>query len=558
MVERARTPTLQASFDSTALNGTRVSILTLVCRDAVSEPYEARLTLGVEDPDFDSSLLLGAPATVTLARGSGLRQIHGIVREVSEPHPQKDEVTRFEAVLVPALWLLSLRRNTRMFQNQTVPEIVEAVLEEGLGPYDRTFSNHLAATYTEREYCLQYQESDLAFVQRLLEEEGIGYSFDHGGDEAEDLALWDASPDATELPGPQRFEPTGRAAVSSDDAVTTFHLAHRTTTTSVVARDWDWTRAGDTAVEAEVRSEDALGRDRESYEFGQGRSLSLAEYSAPAYGADDATHQARVRKEAAVCEQLRARGRSQAVVLNAGAIFDLSGHPSQDGRYFLTRVEHRLGRSEGGVDADWSYANHFECVPADVPWRPGRRTPKPRIPGIQTATVTGPGGEEIHVDEHGRIKVQFAWDRDNPSDDTSSCWVRVEQPWAGAGWGHWFVPRIGMEVVVMFIDGDPDRPLVTGSVYNGANLLPYVLPDEKTKSTIMTQSSPGGGGFNELRFEDRAGSEEIFTHAQKDYDEVILNDHNTRSATIRPTRSTSTRPRRCTAIRPNRSMATRT
>jgi len=153
--------------------------------------------------------------------------------------------------------------------------------------------------------------------------------------------------------------------------------------------------------------------------------------------------------------------------------------------------------------------------------------PKPRVDGIQTAVVTGPSGEEIHVDEHGRIKVQFHWDRENPADETSSCWIRCEQDWSGPGWGFWWVPRIGMEVVVHFVDGDPDRPLVSGCVYNASNPTPYALPDEKTKSTIKSNSSLGGGGFNEFRYEDKAGEEEIFTHAQKDYDEVVENDHST-------------------------------
>jgi type VI secretion system secreted protein VgrG len=165
--------------------------------------------------------------------------------------------------------------------------------------------------------------------------------------------------------------------------------------------------------------------------------------------------------------------------------------------------------------------------PRATAYRPRRRAAKPSISSIQTAIVTGPPGEEIYVDEHGRIKVQFHWDRENPADDTSSCWIRVQQPWAGAGWGFWWVPRIGMEVVVHFVDGDPDRPLVTGCVYNGTNDLPYPLPAEKTKSTIKSNSTPGGGGFNEFRFEDKAGSEEIYTHAQKDYNEVVENNHTT-------------------------------
>lgn len=176
-----------------------------------------------------------------------------------------------------------------------------------------------------------------------------------------------------------------------------------------------------------------------------------------------------------------------------------------------------------GTDAD-PYANRFECIPHAQTYRPARRAPKPRVYSVQTATVVGPAGEEIHTDEHGRIKVLFHWDRRDVHDETASCWVRVQQSWAGPGWGFVFLPRVGMEVVVTFIDGDPDRPLVTGCVYNGTNQPPYPLPAEKTKSTMKSQSSPGGSGFNELRFEDRAGAEEIFLHGQRDWNTVVEND----------------------------------
>jgi type VI secretion system secreted protein VgrG len=523
-------PTLSATIASPALGGTTVEVLRFSQREAVDEPYELRLELGLTDPDFEVSLLLGAPITVSLARGETTRDVHGIVREVGEPSAWRDEATRFVVGVVPALALLSLRRNTRIFQGKTVPEIVETVLEEGLGPYDRSFELQLDAAYPTREYCVQYQESDLDFVHRLLEEEGIGYSFDHEGS-AETLILWDTSPSLRELDAPLSYQPVERQ-VANEHEVRRFRLARTTVTTSVVVRDWDWTRAGDTKVEAEARSQDSLGRDREVYEFGQGRSLTLSSYANPSYGAEDSGPQSTVRQQARLRQAVRGQGVSGVVRLAPGMIFELTDHPhGLDGRYLVTRVEHRSEPMHAaigvGQGTNESYHNRFECVPADVPWRPVRRTPKPRIPGLQTAIVTGPAGEEIHVDEHGRIKVRFGWDRESPFDDTSSCWVRVEQPWAGAGWGYWFVPRIGMEVVVMFVDGDPDRPLVSGSVYNGANVLPYPLPDEKTKSTIKTHSSPGGGGYNEIRFEDKAGSEEIFTHAQKDYDEVVLNDHNT-------------------------------
>jgi type VI secretion system secreted protein VgrG len=193
----------------------------------------------------------------------------------------------------------------------------------------------------------------------------------------------------------------------------------------------------------------------------------------------------------------------------------------------VTHRGHQRGRlpaGEGQALDKESYRNQFTCLKKDVPFRPVRRTPRPVIPGAQTAVVVGPSGEEIHTDEHGRIKVQFHWDREGKHDDRASCWIRVAQSWAGPGWGALYLPRMGQEVVVEFLEGDPDQPLVTGSVYNGANPPPLSLPGDKTRSTLRTESSPGGGGSNELRYEDAKGSEEIYLHAQKDLNVVVEND----------------------------------
>jgi type VI secretion system secreted protein VgrG len=214
--------------------------------------------------------------------------------------------------------------------------------------------------------------------------------------------------------------------------------------------------------------------------------------------------------------------------LQSGYRFDLAGYPveSQNGRYVLTSVTHTAHQEafESGEESDFHYENTFVCIPFSVPFRPPRMALKPVIHGAQTALVVGRKGEEIYTDEHGRVKVQFHWDRDGLFDEESSCWIRVAQPLAGKGWGGVFLPRVGHEVVVSFLEGDPDRPLVTGSVYNAAAQPPYKLPDEKTKSTLKTHSSKGGGGFNEIRFEDKKGEEQLFIHAEKDLELRIKND----------------------------------
>ncbi len=366
-----------------------------------------------------------------------------------------------------------------------------------------------------------------------MEEEGIGYAFDHEG-QTELLILRDRNAAYPELPAgaevpyhPHNF------VIEDEEPISLFHRRLTSTTTSVVVADWDWTK-GSMPFSEEQRGQDPLGRDREAYEHGEGRSLGIWDYDQGlrVYTAEDGAQRATVRGEELVRDAIICEGIGRVTGMTAGSVFELSGHPivGMDGRYLVLRVEHvsrSLGDAIAGGGQGDAYYNRFQCIPMDTVYRPDRRARKPFVAGIQTAVVTGPAGEEIHTDEHGRIKVQFHWDREGQNDDKSSCWIRVQQPWAGAGWGFWYLPRIGMEVVVHFVDGDPDRPLVTGCVYNATNLLPYALPDEKTKSTIKSNSSPGGGGFNELRFEDKKGSEEIYTHAQKDYNEVVEHDHTT-------------------------------
>ncbi|MCC7210565.1 MAG: type VI secretion system tip protein VgrG, partial [Candidatus Brocadia sp.] len=222
-------------------------------------------------------------------------------------------------------------------------------------------------------------------------------------------------------------------------------------------------------------------------------------------------------------------GSSECRAFTSGYKFDLKDYYRKDMNnkaYVLTSLGHsaRQGYATEDAISEFSYANNFTCIPFEIPYRPPRRTPKPVVEGVQTAIVVGPSGEEIYTDEHGRVKVQFHWDREGKKDDKSSCWIRVSQLWAGAGWGAMYIPRIGQEVIIDFLEGDPDCPIIIGRVYHGTNKPPYGLPGEKTKSTIKSDSSKGGGGSNEIRFEDKKGEEEIFIHAQKDENIVVENN----------------------------------
>ena len=505
-------------------------------REAMDAPYSLLVDIFVPGPPPALEDVVGTDASVELIYKTTTRRIGGLVLCAEVIEELSETVgTSLRLELVPALHLLGLRRNTRVFQEMSAPEILEAVLGDGLSPYGREAGQELEAEYATREYCVQYQETDLAFVHRLMQEEGIAYSFEHDGD-VETLLLRDNNDSYARAEGcdvPVVFEPDARSPFS----VYELGLERRLTTTKIVARDWDFTTGG-FLVEDEAGDADERGRVRESYEHGWGRSVSLWDYGAERYESRDTAHRVGVRLEEALAGGKVLRGSARRVELRPGTTFELRGHPTVgfDNEYLITKVEHDavFGGATGAVPArDRESASdtprtRLWCIPLEVPHRPLRTARKPAIEGIQTAIVTGPSGEEIHTDEHGRIKVEFHWDRDKTGDETSSCWLRVQQKWAGEGWGFWWLPRIGMEVVVQFIDGDPDRPLAVGSVYNANNPPPYALPDEKTKSTIKSNSSPGGDGFNELRFEDKLGEEQIFTHAQKDYNEVVENDHTTR------------------------------
>ena len=552
MADAGELESLRMSFETDALAGTRIVVERMRVEEVLDEPYVATIELRIHDADADASSLLGVDGALIIDRQAQRRRLCGLVRRVWEG--ERDLVSvRAKIELVPALFLLSLRRNTRMFQEKSVPDILKDVLEGALGDHDRELQLELRATYPTREYCVQYQERDLDFAHRLMEEEGISYAFDHEG-EVEVMVLRDDNAAFARAPSPSdpiEYHPHNLHA-RDREAIHRFERRHRHVTTSVALRDFDWSSA-DFVVEDEEPGQDVRGRDRESYEHGLGRTLTLSGYDGSHYAERDAARQKTLRLEAHGRDQRSASGVSRVIGLAPGTTFELSGHPTlgADGEYLVTKVVHVSEPAEspavtptgaaatgkassqatrasvtaaGKVEA---YHNRFECIPLAVPYRPTRRSEKPSIAGIQTAVVTGPSGEEIHTDSHGRIKVQFHWDRENAADEKSSCWVRCEQAWAGTGWGFFWLPRIGMEVIVHFLGGDPDRPLVTGCVYDADNTPPYPLPDEKTKSTIKSNSSPGGGGSNELRFEDAKGSEEIYAHAQKDYREVVENDHTT-------------------------------
>ena len=486
--------------------------------ERLAQPFVAELSVVLDEPSVDPDHVLGSDCVLTLERETTDRRFLGVVRSVrARPIPQEQK-TELQLTVVPALTMLALRRDTRIFQDVSASEVLEKVLGDALSPYGRAVELDLGEDHPTRDYFLQYKETDLDFVHRLMEEEGISYSFDTDGD-VEKLVLRDASasyPDLEASGGATLTYEPSRTEVADAENIYEVRRHLRPVLSRGASRGLDFT--ADQRIDGEA-SDEAGRSDREDYSHLRGRLLR---------DAGESSTYAQRGLESARARALEIRGLARAIALTPGRHFELSAHPlpGMDGRYLVTEVVHELVEVTPDTPPD-GYVARFVAIPEGVPWRRARTTPKPKVGSVETATVVGPSGEEIHTDEHARVKVQFHWDREGGSDDHSSCWLRVRQAWAGTGWGFLFVPRIGMEVMVMFLEGDPDRPVVAGCLYNAANPPPYALPDDKTKSTIKSNSSPGGGGFNELRFEDLKGKEQIFTHAQKNQDEVVENDHTT-------------------------------
>ena len=425
------------------------------------------------------------------------------------------QFTEYRATLVPALWFLTRTSDSRIFQNQTIPDILEKIFSDN---ELRDFDKRLHGSYQPREYCVQYRETDFNFVSRLMEEEGIFYFFEHDKDK-HILVLADDPGEFKPCPLHPTVSYSTVAGVEGDEQfVTDLTVSKEVRPGRYSIRDFNFEQP---TIDLTASSSGADERHLEIYDY-------PGEYRKKAEG----ERLARIRMEEEDSAQTLVNGSSTCMGLVSGYRFELQDHFRGDLNqpYSILSVYHSCSQGDNYRSAlsqsieDFSYNNHFQCVPHTAPYRPPRVTPAPSVHGSQTAIVTGPPGEEIYVDKYGRVKVQFHWDREGKFNDKSSCWIRVSQSWAGKRWGAMFIPRIGQEVIVDFLDGDPDQPIITGRVYNGESMPPYALPDEMTKSTMKSYSSKGGGGFNELRFEDKKGDEQLFIHAEKDMDIRVKND----------------------------------
>ncbi|MGQ9609779.1 MAG: type VI secretion system Vgr family protein [bacterium] len=487
--------------------------------EALSEPFRYSLRLAAQDSEIDFETIIGTPAYLSIYGETGERYVNGIVTRFSQGNVG-NRYTVYNAELMPTIYLLSMRYKCRIFQDMSVQDIIEQIFEEANIQSD-CYRFALQGNHPAREYCVQYRESELNFISRLMEEEGIFYFFEH--DNEKHVMVIADNPDVhVEIENSTIVFNEASNMVADQESIYEYRFIQQIRPSVVSLRDFNFEQPSLGGMDVM-----ALAGEKAPYYEGD-----LEVYDYPGEYTEQKTGSDLAQIKLEVLRRNRQIGSGSSVCRRflPGYKFTMDQHPRSDfnQEYLITKVTSSATQPLGeDLGEGLTYNNEFECIPASVPFRPPRKAIRPLVEGVQTAIVVGPSGEEIYTDEHGRVKVQFHWDREGLGDENSSCWIRVSQGWAGLGWGTIFIPRIGQEVIVDFLEGDPDRPIITGRVYNGENIPPYELPNEKTKSTIKSESSKGGDGYNEIRFEDNKGNEEIFIHAQKNMNQVIENNMST-------------------------------
>src|SRR5262245_20683529 len=493
---------------STPLGPDALLITSLTGTEGISTLFQFRAELVGRDEHLDFDAIVGKSVTVAIAAAGGDRYVNGIVSRFAQSGTVGRHAS-YTADIVAWPWFLTRTTDCRIFQKKSVPEIVQQLF----GEYGLTdFRFQLEGHHEPREYCVQYRETDYDFIARLLEDEGIFYFFVHENGK-HTLVMADAPRAHDPCPVLDRIRFTHeQESLGDEDVVTTFSKEQGVCAGKVTHTDYCF----------ETPSIDLLA----SVAGNDSRGLEIYDYPACVTKRDRSESLARIRQQEVDAARVVFHGGGYVRSLAAGYKFQLksagdSVSSTFDGTYVVTSVQHRASESyaAGDEESDLSYQNEFSCIEVATPFRPARTTPRPVMHGVQTAKVVGPAGEEIFVDEYGRVKVQFHWDREGKWDENSSCWIRISQDWAGKNWGIVSIPRIGQEVIVSFLEGDADQPLITGRVYNAEQMPPYALPANRTQSGIKSRTSVGGtpDNFNELRFEDKRGAEEVFLHAEKNW-----------------------------------------
>ncbi|WP_295578037.1 type VI secretion system Vgr family protein [uncultured Lamprocystis sp.] len=503
----------------TVLGPDALLLARMAAEEHLSRPFEYELALLSERHDIRAEDLLGTPATASLRLASGgHRFFNGFVNRFAYVG-FAGTYALYRANLAPWIWFLSRTSDCRIYQDQTVPEIVKSVFRDH-GFTD--FAERLSGTYRPWTYCVQYRETDLNFVQRLLEHEGI-YYFHEQADGKHTLVLADDRSAHTAAPGYEQvvYFPPGQTQPHDLERINDWSVATEVRPGAFAHTAFDFTAPRKNLLARRSAPKQHAQAGLEVFDF-QGDYIETA----------DGEGYARIRLEEHQAEHALAEAAGNARGLACGGLFTLTEHPrdDQNGEYLIVAASYRLHSDDyGSVDSAPPgpvFACNLSAMDAQIPYRPPRATPKPTVRGPQTAVVVGKAGEEIWTDKYGRVKVQFHWDRYGKADETSSCWVRVAQAWAGKNWGGMMIPRIGQEVIVDFLEGDPDQPIITGRVYNGDQMPPWDLPANMTQSGLLTRSSKGGAGANAnaIRFEDKKGAEQLWLHAEKNQDIEVEND----------------------------------
>ena len=501
--------------------GDSLRILSMSGSEEISRLYDysvvaaAKATTSVTFAD-----LLGKPAQVSVTLGDGqLRHYHGLITAVSYEGFAGDEMA-YRLTVQPWLWLLTRSSNVRIFQKMTVVDILKKVFG---APYSGVYEASLQGSFRKREYCVQYRESDFDFVSRLMEEEGIFYFFKHADGGHKMVLANNASAHENQLGVSSLDLLAGDSRGEIKTGITFWRWSEQLQSTKVSLGEFNFQRPANPASKNSSANRAHAHAGLEVYDHPADLTASSDDTDRAAALDDQTAARAKVRLDELQSRYALTQGQTNSANLCTGARFTLAKHPvgAQNREYVVMATQVRMKMGDAAQHGEHSC--EFRAFDSRVAFRPPRSTPKPHVAGPQTAMVVGPAGEEIYVDKHGRVKLQFHWDREGKKDANSSCYVRVAQPAAGKGWGMVFLPRIGQEVIVDFLEGDPDQPLVTGRVYNGVNMPPYKLPDKKTVSTIKSRSSANGGAtdFNELRFDDLKGSEYLLMQSQKDKLEFI-------------------------------------
>jgi len=498
--------------------------------ERLGQPFHLELSLLSEKGDLDGNEILGCPVVVSfpMASGGAERVFHGLVSDFTQlsygvRHHE------YKLTLRPWFWFLSRTADCRVYQNMTVQEIFDSLAREH-GFSDFRFV--LKGTYKKLAYCVQYRETALNFLSRLLEQEGIYYFFEHT-EQKHTMVLLDDTASHKEIAGYAKvpyYPPSLPETRRVRDHLTSWTHVRTVQSGSYATTDYDFKKPATSLLKSHSIKGQHAAASFEIFDFPAELPAKRDDDGTALEDSAESARIAKIRIEELQSGHLVAHGQGNATGLAAGAQFELTDFPRTDlnVKYMVVAANYSLASNahESGVAEGAQFQVTVEAIDARTQFRPPRVTPKAVVQGAQTATVVGKAGEEIDTDEYGRVKVQFHWDRKGRKDDKSSCRVRVAQVWAGQQWGAIHIPRVGQEVIVSFLEGDPDRPIITGRVYNGMQKPPYTLPANATQSGIKSRSSKGGNDktFNEIRFEDKKGSEELVVHAEKDFKVDVEND----------------------------------